>query len=98
MLRFDDFVDGPHFHAPAAGPAIEFDRSLGDPLTWYVAQIRDHLEEWIQRAGFEAVLPSIDVAEISKRAEELTNAMNACIPAGYVRVPGFGLQRLEVSG
>ena len=61
MLRFDDFVDMPHFHSPADGAAIPFDRAHGEPLAWYVAQIRDHLPEWLEKAGFGDVLPTIDV-------------------------------------
>src|ERR1700738_5451369 len=43
MLRFDDFVDIPHYHAPADGAQANFDRSLGDPLEGYIAQLRAHL-------------------------------------------------------
>ncbi len=93
MLRFDDFVDEPHFHAPPA-ERFSFDRSLGDPLTWFVAQVRDHLAEWLQRAGFGAILPDIDVAEITAHAGELEAAMARCVPAGCTRVTGYGLQRL----
>jgi hypothetical protein len=96
MLRFDDFVDGPHFHVPASGPSIQFDRSLGDPLAWYVTQVRDHLAEWLQRAGFEDVLTGVDLDEVAKNADTLTEAMIACVPGGYVRVPGIGLQRVDV--
>jgi hypothetical protein len=98
MLRFDDFVDAPHFHAPASGEAIPFDRtSLGEPLAWYVAQIRDHLPEWLDKAGFGGLLPTIDIEAISLSADRLTEAMNACVPAGFLRVPGIGLQRSEAS-
>jgi hypothetical protein len=94
MLRFDDFVDEPHFHAPASGDQIPFDReSQGEPLAWYVAQIRDHLAEWLERAGFGDVLPGVDLDAVSRGSAQLTEAMRACVPAGYVRVPGFGLQR-----
>src|SRR5579862_4507147 len=97
MLRFDDFVDSPHFHAPASGDSIAFDRTSGEPLAWYVSQIRDHLPEWLEKAGFASVLPTIDVDEISKNADRLTEAMEACVPDGFVRVPGVGLQRVAQS-
>ena len=98
MLRFDDFVDMPHFHAPADGEPIPFDRaSHGEPLAWYVAQIRDHLPEWLEKAGFGDVLPTIDVETVSLNADRLTEAMNACVPAGFLRVPGIGLQRSATS-
>jgi hypothetical protein len=93
MLRFDDFVDKPHYHVPSAGPSIPFDRSLGDPMPWYVSQVRDHLAEWLERAGFASVLPQIDLAAVSANSDRLTQAMTDCVPAGYVRVDGVGLQR-----
>jgi len=97
MVRFDDFIDEPHFHVPSSGPAIKFDRMLGDPLTWYVAQVRDHLAVWLEQAGFVTVLSTVDLAAISKNADRLTAAMEACVPDGCTRVPGTGLQRLEVT-
>lgn len=98
MLRFDDFVDAPHFHVPSDAPQTLFDRaSLGEPLAWYVAQIKDNLREWIDKAGFSEVLSDIDFETISSNAERLTEAMIACVPEGFVRVPGIGLQRVEAS-
>jgi hypothetical protein len=98
LLRFDDFVDAPHYHAPAHADATPFDSaSLGDPLVWCVAQIKEHLPEWLEETGFGDVLPTIDLEAISRNAEKLTDAMNACVPEGFVRVPGVGLQRSEQS-
>ena len=94
LLRFDDFVDQPHFHVPSSGPSIAFDRSLGEPLTWYVAQIRDHLAEWLEQAGFAGVVAVVDLDEVSANSHRLTLAMEACVPDGCARVPGVGLQRL----
>ena len=96
MLRFDDFIEEPHFHAP---PEVQmpFDRSVGEPLAWYVAQVRDHLAEWLERAGFGSLLSTIDLDEVSRNAHKLEDAMIACVPEGYVRVPGVGLQRVELS-
>jgi hypothetical protein len=98
MLRFDDFVDGPHFHAPADGDAIPFDRAaFGEPLAWYMAQIRDHLPEWLEKAGYVDLLPNIDFDVVSLNTDSLLEAMNACVPVGFHRVPGIGLQRVELS-
>jgi hypothetical protein len=55
------------------------------------------LPEWLEKAGFGEVLPSIDVEMISLSSERLIEAMNACVPAGFFRVPGVGLQRAELS-
>jgi hypothetical protein len=94
LLRFDDFVDGPHYHVPADGPAQEFDRDLGEPLAWFVAQVRDHLAGLLSSAGFAGLLPELDLQEVSRHADELRAAMEACVPDGYERAPGFGLRRL----
>ena len=96
ILRFDDFIEGPHFHAPAAARTL-FDRSLGEPLAWYVAQVRDHLPEWLERAGFGSLITTIDFDEVSRNAHVLEEAMIDCVPEGYVRVPGVGLQQVQVS-
>jgi hypothetical protein len=97
MLRFDDFVDGPHYHAPADGPQINFDRALGVPLDWYIAQIRDDLPGWLTRSGFADVLPTIDVQAVAANVGKVEEAMSACMPPGFSRVPGVGLQRVEPS-
>jgi hypothetical protein len=93
MLRFDDFVENPHFHAPPA-VQMKFDRSLGEPLTWYIAQIRDHLAEWLERAGYASVLADVDVDQVTENVATLEAAMEECVPEGYSRVPGVGLQKV----
>ena len=95
LLRFDDFVGVPHYHAPADAEQINFDRANGDPLEWYIAQIRDHLADWLTSSGFGDVVPTIDVAKISANAGTLRAAMEDCVPAGFVRVPGVGLQQVD---
>jgi hypothetical protein len=97
MLRFDDFIEEPHFHVPASGPSIAFDRALGDPLTWYSAQVREHLGTLLDDAGFASVLADVDLGEVARRTDEVTQAMIDCVPAGYVRIPGVGLRRVEAS-
>ena len=65
LLRFDDFIDVPHYHAPADAEQINFDRAtLGEPLAWYIAQIRDHLPEWLEKSGFADVVPAVDMDEV----------------------------------
>jgi hypothetical protein len=94
LLRFDDFIDGPHYHLPAAGDPIPFDQAaLGEPLTWFVSQLRDHLAELFAEAGFARVLSDVDLDAVTNHAEDIRKAMEACVPNGYVRVPGVGLQR-----
>jgi hypothetical protein len=95
MLRFDDFVDAPHYHAPADAGQISFDRATyGDPLEWYLTQIGNHLPEWLRKSGFADVVPSIDMTEVVANLPKVREAMHACVPEGFTRVPGIGLQRL----
>jgi hypothetical protein len=93
LVRFDDFIEAPHYHVPASGPAISFDRTeLGEPLAWYVSQLRDHLAELLTQAGFARLVPHVDFREVTKHADDITRAMNECVPEGYERVPGIGLR------
>lgn len=93
VLRFDDFIEDPHFHAPPA-VQMKFDRANGEPLAWYIAQIRDHLAEWFETAGYAASLEGVDVAEVSANVAVLERAMEECVPSGFARVPGVGLQKI----
>jgi hypothetical protein len=100
LFRVDDFVDDPHFHFPVVpmaardvDPKTSFDESQGEPHTWFVEQIRDHLAEWLTDCGFESVLPTVDIDEISKNAHLITEAIIDTAPSDYVFVPGVGLQR-----
>lgn len=94
MLRFDDFVEGPHYHIPAAADPTPFDQSLlGEPLTWIISQLRDHLAELLEEAGFARVLSDVDLDDVREHAQDIRRAMEGCVPAGYVRVPGIGLRR-----
>lgn len=95
LLRFDDFIAGPHYHVPAAGDPIEFDRArYGEPLDWFVAQVRDHLGELLAEGGFEDTLAKVDLAAVSDHAEQIRTMMIDCVPEGYARVPGVGLQKV----
>jgi hypothetical protein len=96
LLRFDDFIDGPHYHFPSDADPIGFDRAaLGEPLDWLVAQMRDHLAQLLTDAGYGGVLPGLDLSEVTANAERIRRLMTDCLPEGYVRVAGAGLQRVE---
>ena len=98
MLRFDDFVDAPHYHVPADGSPIMFDRAtLGEPLGWFVGQLRDHLGELLTTAGFAEVLAVVDLGAVADNVDNIRKSMADCLPDGYVRVPGVGLQRAPLS-
>jgi hypothetical protein len=94
LVRFDDFVEAPHYHLPGAGPAIAFDRDeKGEPLGWIVAELRDDLGPLLTTAGYGEILPSLDLPAITANADRIRQAMEDCVPEGYTRVPGVGLQR-----
>lgn len=94
LLRFDDFVEGPHYHIPASGDPTPFDQGLlGEPLTWFISQLRDHLAELLDEAGFARVLSDVDLHDVTEHSQDIRKAMEGCVPDGYVRVPGVGLRR-----
>jgi hypothetical protein len=93
LLRFDDFIEQPHYHVPAEATPVMFDRAtLGEPLAWFMSQVRVHLGQLLVDAGFGEVLAQVDLDEIGRRAGEIRSLMVACVPEGYARVPGLGLQ------
>jgi hypothetical protein len=96
LLRFDDFMDGPHYHFPADAEPVGFDQAaLGEPLDWLVVQMRDHLGQVLIDAGWAAVLPDLDLSAVTANAERIRKLMTDCLPDGYVRVSGVGLRRVE---
>lgn len=97
VVRFQDYVDEPHYHAPVGG-WYAFDRSeLGDPLLWWMVQLRDHLPAWLERSGFEHLIPEIDFEAVQANLHLLEKAMSDCLPDSYIRVPNFGIQRIDWS-
>jgi len=95
MLRFDDFIDSPHYHVSIDKPIIPFDRSkYGDPMEFYVREIRTHLGQLLIEAGFADVAANADLPAVSADAERIRREMIDCVPEGYERVPGVGLRRV----
>jgi hypothetical protein len=94
MLRFDDFIDEPHHHVPAMAEPFMFDRDQhGEPLEWFITQVRDHLAEMLLAGGFGDVLAGTDVVAVAADADLIRQTMIDIVPEGYARVPGVGLQR-----
>jgi hypothetical protein len=95
MLRLDDYDENPHYHAPV-GLWHNYDRQAnGEPLAWFIAQLRDNLAELLTSSGYASLLSEIDLAAISAGADRLYDAMAARVPRGCARVPGVGLVRVE---
>lgn len=94
VLRFDDFVEQPHFHVPASAAATMVDREAkGAPLDFFVAQLRDHLQEMLVQGGFSEVAKTVDLDAVTTNVGRIRQAMIDVVPDGYARVPGVGLQR-----
>jgi hypothetical protein len=94
LLRFDDFVEQPHFHVPASGPATMVDREVtGAPLDFFMAQLRDQLHELLVQGGFAEILETTDLDAVTNNVDRIRQAMIDVVPDGYARVTGVGLQR-----
>lgn len=95
LLRFDDFIESPHYHVPAAKDPIMLDRSeIGEPLAWYMGQLREHLGDMLVAGGYAGLLDRVDLAQVASEVGRIEQAMIDVVPDdGYVREPGIGLQR-----
>jgi hypothetical protein len=97
LIRFQDYVDDPHYHAPVGG-WFAFDRAAhGEPLAWWITQLRDHLPSWLEESGFAELVPTIDLDEVRANVGRLNEAMITCVPDSFSRVPGVGIRRTEWS-
>ncbi|MDA8047849.1 MAG: hypothetical protein M0Z30_21895 [Actinomycetota bacterium] len=95
LLRFDDFVEQPHFHVPAAADATMVDREVkGAPLEFFLTQLRGHLRELLVQGGYTEILDTVDVDAVTSNVDRVRQAMIDVVPDGYARVPGVGLQRV----
>ena len=97
LIRFQDYVDDPHYHVPVGG-WYAFDRAAhGEPLEWWLTQLRDHLADWLTESGFADQLANIDVDAVGANLGRVEQAMIDCVPDAYARVPGHGIRRVDWS-
>ncbi len=76
-LRFDVFVDEPHYHyvdkVAGTNTVFEFDRAAhGDMAPWVLGQLRHRLSAMLRRAGADDLAGAIDddlAADIAERVE-----------------------------
>ena len=81
LLRFDSFEVTPHYHAPASGPQTVLDVSKeGDALQWSLTQVREHLPEWLDKAGFGQVAERVDRDALAEGWERIRDAAVASFP------------------
>ena len=85
VLRFDCFRKMPHFHyAPMRNrEQHELDRAkVDDPLDWSLGQIRGHLPEMLETAGFTDLAGKVDQEALSAGWTKVKDAVAATAPVG----------------
>jgi hypothetical protein len=94
LLRFDDFVDTPHYHAPADNVLqIDLDpEEIGEPAEFYLNILDNRLPEILPSIGFEAVLETLDLDEIRRHLRVVRAAMDSVLVTGFYRQPGQSLR------
>jgi len=70
VLRFDCFVEDPHYHyvdwRAKANEVLHVDPVAdGDPLAWALERLRTRLPEMLARAGAPELAVSVDVAAVA---------------------------------
>ena len=79
FLRFDCFVEDPHYHYVSwrekANEMVQLDPVAdGDPLAWALDRIRTRLPQMLVRAGASEVAVRIDVAALEAALPRVTQA------------------------
>jgi hypothetical protein len=94
MLRFDDFVGVPHYHAPADDDnAIMLKvADIGEPLEFYSDILVNKLSDTITPLGFGDIVATVDAPVVKQNMPTLQAAMSSVLPEGFSRVPGDSLQ------
>jgi hypothetical protein len=94
MLRFDDFVDVPHYHAPGGDPhPNNLDvAEVGEPLEFFLNYLAEKLPTVLPQIGFGEIVESLDFAEIARHLNAVRASMTAVLPDGFFRAPGTSLQ------
>jgi hypothetical protein len=94
LLRFDDFVDAPHYHAPADDPEqIDLDvEAIGEPRQFFLDFLVRRLPEILPTIGFGHVLETLDLTEVQRHLGVVQAAMDSVLVEGFYRVDARGLQ------
>ena len=79
FLRFDCFVEDPHYHYVSwrgkANEMIHLDPVAdGDPLVWALERIRTRLPQMLERAGAAEVAARIDFSALEEALPRVTRA------------------------
>jgi hypothetical protein len=94
MLRFDDFVDVPHYHAPGDDPhPTNLDvADVGEPREFFLNYLAENLPTVLPQIGFGDIVETLDFAEIARHLDAVRASMTTILPDGFFRAPGTSLQ------
>ena len=74
VLRFDCFEDDPHYHYDPTGMNLKFsmdELTMGDPLSFSLAQIGKHVGTMTDKAGFPEAAARVNQEEITGRLDDI---------------------------
>ena len=79
LLRFDCFVEDPHYHYVSWGERFNHMLHLdpvadGDPLLWALERIRTRLPQMLERAGAAALAATLDARALEAILPRVTEA------------------------
>jgi len=69
VLRFDCFVDDPHYHYDPDGKNELHhmqDEGIEDPVEWTLHRLERNLAEMIRRAGFGSLADQVDQEQVAR--------------------------------
>jgi hypothetical protein len=94
LLRFDDFVDVPHYHAPGDDPdPVNLDvADVGEPRQFFLNYLAEKLPTVLPQIGFGDIVETLDFAEINRHLDAVRASLNTVLPDGFFRAPGTSLQ------
>ncbi|GIX49786.1 MAG: hypothetical protein KatS3mg131_3997 [Candidatus Tectimicrobiota bacterium] len=77
LLRFDCFVERPHYHYDPEGRNERWEldtTTCGHPLRWALTQLRTRLPAMLHKAGYAALAQQLDLAALAQRLPEVEAA------------------------
>ena len=82
-VRFQAFHKEPHYHLSPQGPQIDMTvEEAKDALGWIMTQVREHLPQWLEKAGYAEVAKGVDAAALRLGWTQVRDAALASVPQG----------------
>ncbi len=78
VLRFDCFRKSPHYHYDPTGKNVTHDLNpdtVGDPISWTLDQLKNHLPEMVREAGYESAAGNIDQTAVANVLPQVESIM-----------------------